>query len=152
MEVTMNITSYQSDIVAWANQQAALIRAGRFEFLDLENIAEEIEDVGRSQQDELASRMAVLLAHLLKYKFQPDYGNKRSWLRTIKEQRSRLNARLKKTPSLKPSLLDEEWIADAWSDAVTLALKETGLDADTFPETCPWEMGQVLQEEWLPAA
>jgi hypothetical protein len=150
MEVMMNITRYETDVVAWAHQQAMLLRERRFEYLDFANIAEEIEDVGRSQQDELASRMAVLLAHLLKYQFQPDYGNKRSWLRTIKEQRNRLNARLKKTPSLKPSISDEEWIADAWSDAVTSALKETGLDADTFPEVCPWEMPDVLQEDWLP--
>lgn len=146
----MNITRYETDVVAWAHQQAMLLRERQFEYLDFANIAEEIEDVGRSQQDELASRMAVLLAHLLKYKFQPDYGSKRSWLRTIKEQRNRLNARLKKTPSLKPSISDEEWIADAWSDAVTSALKETGLDADTFPEVCPWEMLDVLQEDWLP--
>ena len=148
--MTTTSASYQSDIVAWANEQAALIRAGRFELLDLENIAEEILDVGRSQQDELASRMAVLLAHLLKYQFQPDYENKKSWLRTIKEQRNRLNARITKTPSLKPSLLDDDWIADAWSDAVSLALKETGLDADTFPEFCPWAMDDVLQTDWLP--
>lgn len=146
----MNITRYETDVVAWARQQAMLLRERQFEYLDFANIAEEIEDVGRSQQDELSSRMAVLLAHLLKYKFQPDYGNKRSWLRTIKEQRNRLNARLRKTPSLKPSLSDEEWIADAWSDAVTSALKETGLDADTFPELCPWKMLDVLQEDWLP--
>jgi hypothetical protein len=50
-------------VVAWANEQASLIRAGRFDKLDLAHIAEEIEDVGKSEQRDLASRMAVLLAH-----------------------------------------------------------------------------------------
>ena len=64
--------AYEKDIVAWANEQASFIRAGRFDLLDLENIAEEIEDVGKSEQRELESRMAVLLAHLLKWEFQPE--------------------------------------------------------------------------------
>jgi hypothetical protein len=64
-------TSYEADVVMWANEQARLIRAGRFELLDLAHVAEEIEDVGKSEQRELASRMAVLLAHLLKWQYQP---------------------------------------------------------------------------------
>ncbi len=64
-------TSYESDVVAWAKEQAAFIRAGHFDQLDLAHIAEEIEDVGKSEQRELASRMAVLLAHILQWKFQP---------------------------------------------------------------------------------
>ena len=72
----MNTTSYESDIVAWAHEQAALIRAGRFEYLDLANIAEEIEDVGKSEQREIASRMAVLLMHLLKWEYQPEFRSK----------------------------------------------------------------------------
>lgn len=63
---------YEQDVAAWAEQQAALIRAGQFERLDLVHIAEEIEDVGKSEQRELANRMAVLLAHLLKWQFQPE--------------------------------------------------------------------------------
>jgi len=69
---------YETDIVAWANEQAQLVRAGRFELLDLEHIAEEIEDVGKSEQRELASRMTILLAHLLKWQFQPEQQG-RSW-------------------------------------------------------------------------
>ena len=78
--------AYEKDIVAWANEQANFIRAGRFDLLDLENIAEEIEDVGKSEQRELASRMAVLLAHILKWKFQPQKRSM-SWMLTIKKQR-----------------------------------------------------------------
>ena len=142
-------TSYESDVVAWAKEQAALIRAGQFDQLDLTHIAEEIEDVGKSEQRELASRMAVLLAHILKWKFQPQKRSI-SWTLTIKEQRRLLGRRIKKTPSLAPMLVDPEWIDEIWVDAKGLAEKETGLDIGTFPEVCPWAMADVLAEDWLP--
>ena len=86
--------AYKQDIVAWANEQAAYIRAGRFDMLDLENIAEEIEDVGKSEQRELESRMAVLIAHLLKWQYQPTHRGV-SWELTIKDQRRMVLRRLK---------------------------------------------------------
>lgn len=142
-------TSYEADVVAWANEQASLIRAGHFDQLDLTHIAEEIEDVGKSEQRELASRMAVLLAHILKWKFQPQKRSV-SWTLTIKEQRRLLVRRIQKTPSLGPMLVDPEWIDEIWVDAKALAEKETGLDIGTYPEICPWAMAQVLAEDWLP--
>ena len=142
-------TSYETDVVAWASEQARLIRAGRFDQLDLAHIAEEIEDVGKSEQRELASRMAVLLAHILKWKFQPQKRSV-SWTLTIKEQRRLLVRRIQKTPSLGPMLVDPEWIDEIWVDAKALAEKETGLDIGTYPEVCPWAIAQVLAEDWLP--
>jgi len=93
-------TLYQQDVIAWANQQAALLRAGRFAELDVEQVAEEIEDVGKSEQRELANRIAVLLAHLLKWQFQPERQG-RSWRQTITVQRRAIAKRLQRTPSLK---------------------------------------------------
>ena len=142
-------TSYESDVVAWAKEQAALIRAGQFDQLDLTHIAEEIEDVGKSEQRELASRMAVLLAHILKWKFQPQKRSV-SWTLTIKEQRRLLVRRVQKTPSLSPMLSDPEWVDEIWVDAKALAEKETGLDMSTYPEICPWSMADVLTPDWLP--
>ena len=142
-------TSYESDVVACAKEQAALIRAGQFDQLDLTHIAEEIEDVGKSEQRELASRMAVLLAHILKWKFQPQKRSV-SWTLTIKEQRRLLVRRVQKTPSLSPILSDPEWVDEIWVDAKALAEKETGLDMSTYPEICPWSMADVLTPEWLP--
>lgn len=140
-------TSYQTDIVAWANEQAQYIRAGLFDKLDLEHLAEEIEDVGKSEKRELASRMAVLLAHLLKWKYQPAFrGN--SWTGTIKTQRKHISVALKETPSLKALLSNAEWLDLTWGDAVVQAEKETGLDH--FPDVCPWAMSDVLTEGWLP--
>ena len=142
-------TSYESDVVAWAKEQAALIRTGQFDQLDLAHIAEEIEDVGKREQRELASRVAVLLAHILKWKFQPQKRSV-SWTLTIKEQRRLLVRRVQKTPSLSPILSDPEWVDEIWVDAKALAEKETGLDMSTYPEICPWSMADVLTPEWLP--
>ena len=142
-------TSYESDVVAWANEQAALLRAGRFDQLDLANIAEEIEDVGKSEKRELASRIAVLLAHLLKWQYQPELRSS-SWQRTLKTQRKAVAIHLGQVPSLKPKLNDSEWLEIVWGDAVTLASKETGLDADIFPEVCPWSLETALQADWVP--
>jgi hypothetical protein len=139
--------AYEKDVVAWANEQAGFIRAGRFDLLDLENIAEEIEDVGKSEQRELESRMAVLLAHLLKWQFQPERRGA-SWAVTIRTQRDRSNLRLRKTPSLKYSLADTDWMSDVWADAVDQAAKDTNLDI--FPLSCPWDMADVLKDGWLP--
>ena len=142
-------TSYDTDVVAWANEQAALIRAGHFDQLDLSHIAEEIEDVGKSEQRELASRMAVLLMHLLKWQYQP---NKRtnSWTATIKTQRKAVAIHLRQVPSLKPKLNEAEWVDLVWGDARLAASKETAIDFDIFPETFPWAMTDVLTEVWLP--
>ena len=142
-------TSYQTDIVSWANEQANYIRAGFFDKLDLEHLAQEIEDVGKSEQRELASRMAVLLAHLLKWQFQPALRGS-SWAATISVQRERILRRIEQTPSLRPMLTSEDWISDMWADARLDASKETGISFNTFPNTCPWAMSDVLSNDWLP--
>jgi hypothetical protein len=142
-------TRYETDVVAWAAEQAQFIRAGRFDQLDLEHLAEEIEDVGKSEQRELASRMAVLLVHLLKWQFQPQRRSN-SWAGTIRVQRRQLAIAIQVTPSLKVALNNPDWQEIVWGDALTAATKETGLELDTFPEACPWEMVDVLSEGWLP--
>lgn len=142
-------TPYERDIVAWSIEQARLLRAGRFDEIDIEHISDEIEDVGKSEERELASRVSVLMAHLLKWQVQSSLRGA-SWERTLREQRKRVARRLKKTPSLQPSLDDPEWLDDVWGDAVTLAVKDTGLDITSFPEICPWRPADVLTEDWLP--
>lgn len=97
------MNAYDKDINAWAQEQARLLRAGRFEMLDIEHIAGEIEDVGKSEQRELASRMAVLLAHLLKWQYQPERRGA-SWEKTIKAQRKEIAYALDESPSLAPKL------------------------------------------------
>ena len=139
---------YDTDVVAWANEQARLLRSGRLDQLDIEHIAEEIEDVGKSEQRELASRMSILLAHLLKWQFRPKRrGASRET--TIRTRRTSIERRLHRTPSLSGSLKDPDWWADAWDDALDAATHETGI-AD-LPLTCPWGLDQVLGHAWLPS-
>ncbi len=128
---------YEQDVVVWAQEQARLLRAGDFAALDIEHIADEIEDVGKAEQRELASRMAVLLAHLLTWRFQPQARTK-SWRATIAIQRKSIARRIGATPSLKATLRDPEWQDDIWLDALKAAISETGLDPAVFPGACPW--------------
>jgi hypothetical protein len=142
-------TKYGDDVVAWAREQAGFLRARRFSDLDLEALAEEIDDVGKSEERALATQVSRLLVHLLKWQFQPGQRS-RSRERTIKDARDKVLRRLKRTPSLRKSLDDPDRIADAWSDAVQLAAEEIGLDVTVFPETCSWSMIDVATEGWLP--
>jgi hypothetical protein len=143
-------TSYESDVVAWSHEQARLLRSGQLSDLDIEHIADEIEDVGKSEQRELANRMAILLAHLLKCEYQPNL--RPSWKSTIHAQRNSIDRRIHKTPSLKASLANDDWWADAWGDAVVEACKETGMAYAGFPETCPWSADEVLDRAFFPVA
>lgn len=140
-------TPYEKDVIAWAAEQAALLRSGDLSSLDIEHIAEEIEDVGKSERRELASRMAVLLAHLLKWQYQPDRRGS-SWQRTIKEQRRAIAAHITETPSLRASLRNDIWFEGVWADAVAKAVEETGLDL--FPEDCPLSVEQILSRDYYP--
>ena len=145
----MGTTSYDGDVIAWSREQADLLRAGKFSQLDIEHLADEIEDVGKSEQRELASRMVVLLTQLLKWHHQPDRRG-HSWLDTIEGQRKAIVRRVVRTPSLKATLRDADWRDDAWEDARLTAIAETGLDGSHFPETCPWRQEDVLSAGWLP--
>lgn len=140
--------AYDKDVHAWAFEQAGLLRAGRFDLLDIEHIAGEIEDVGKSEQRELASRLVLLLAHLLKWQFQTERRGA-SWQKNIKAQRKSIAYALEDSLSLKPKLQEARWLSQVWAQAVSQAVNETGLDC--FPEECPWQvMDEVLNEQWWP--
>jgi hypothetical protein len=145
----MGAGNYEKDVVLWAQQQAALLRSGQFSKLDIEHVADEIEDVGKTEKRELASRMAVLLAHLLKWRAQPDRRT-RSWQSTINEQRRRVALALEETPSLRTTLAEPKWRAAVWSDARVIAMTDTGLDGEAFPDEWPWSADQALSPSWLP--
>lgn len=143
----MRHTRYEADVVAWASEQAALLRSGQFSEIDFENIAEEIEDVGKSEQRELASRVAVLIAHLLKWQFQPSHRGS-SWEKIIKAQRKDIAYALKESPSLKAKLNDTGWFEVIWAKAVAIAASETGLE--DLPDECLWSVATVLDAEFWP--
>jgi hypothetical protein len=143
----MSNSLYDRDFYAWANEQAALLRAGRLAEADLENIAEEIESMGRSEKRELVSRLKVLLIHLLKWRFQPTRrGN--SWRLSIEEQRREVADHLADNPSLQAKLPDA--LGSAYTTAVLAAARETGLDRNTFPSACPWTYDQIMDAAFWP--
>ncbi len=138
---------YDNDFYAWAMEQAALLRARRFDAADVDNIAEEIESMGRGEKRELVNRLAVLLLHLLKWRFQPGYRSP-SWSATIREQRIRLRNQLKDNPSLKARL--DEALAEAYELAVIGAARETGLPDGAFPASAPFPFEQAVDDAFWP--
>lgn len=140
-------SNYDLDFYAWANEQAALLRAGKLASADIDNIAEEIESMGRSEKRELISRLNILLLHLLKWQFQPD-SRVKSWRFSIEEQRDKIADHLQDNPSLKYSLGDS--IGTAYRDARRDAEKETGLERKTFPAICPFSFEQMMDAGFWP--
>jgi hypothetical protein len=139
--------NYEHDFYAWANEQAALLRAGELARADIEHIAEEIESMGKTEKRELVSRLRVLMLHLLKWRFQP-LGRTASWEASIGVQRLDITEHLKDNPSLKPHL--PEAIETAFKGAVLEAAAETKLPKSTFPPTCPWSFEQMMDAEFWP--
>jgi hypothetical protein len=144
---TKNATLYDTDFYAWANEQAALLRAGRLSEADVENIAEEIESMGRSERRQLISRLTVLLVHLMKWQYQPALRSN-SWHRTIEQQRLHLDEHLAENPSLK-SLLGEA-MATAYKHARVDAEHETGLLRKSFPISSPFTFEEAMNPDFWP--
>ena len=140
---------YDQDFLAWTERQAALLRAGRLDQLDLDNLAEELDTMGRSEWSELENRVEVLLLHMLKWDFQPARRS-RSWRSTMREQRNALRRLMRRSPGLKRDL--ETTIAEVYPDAVGRAIDETGLSAATFPDQLPYSLAEVLEPESGPPA
>lgn len=144
---------YESDFYAWTVDQAEKLRA-RATFdnrgdIDWENAAEEIESVGNSERYEIESRIAVLLIHLLKWRFQPERRSS-GWKGTIVEQRNRIHRRLAKSPSLRA--YPSEAVEEEYPSARLLAAGETGLSEDRFPTACPFTIDQILDPDFYPDA
>ena len=143
----MSNSNYERDFYAWANEQAALLRAGELGQADIEHIAEEIASMGRTEKRELVNRLAILLSHLLKWRHQPALrGN--SWRLTIEDQRDQLEDHLSDNPSLKASL--SEAIKAGYRRAILAAARETGIDRDAFGRECPWSFEQMMDADYWP--
>ena len=140
------ISEYENDFYAWTREQAQALRARQGEALDWNNLAEEIESMGRSDADALASQLARLLLHLLKWRHQPNRRS-RSWELSMQEARVRINRRLRKSPSLKAKI--GELLEEAHEDARLRAARQTGLALEVFPSECPWTFEQAMDEDFL---
>lgn len=145
----MNAVSelYKTDFHAWAMQTAALIRQHKFEELNIEDLAEELDGMGKKERTEVANRLVILLAHLLKWQYQPAYRSA-SWRGSRIEQRKQILRQLQQSPSVKPYF--PEAMAEVYLDAVDLVSRETLLGSDTFPADCPYSEDQILDYDFYP--
>lgn len=140
-------SSYDMDFYAWTQAQSVHLRQGEWQKLDIPNLVEEIESLGRQQRQELRNRLAILLGHLLKWEYQSEQRS-RSWLATIRIQRLEIEDLLEDSPSLSPYL--EEAITKAHRKAVQLAVKETNLPPQTFPQENTYSLAQVQSADFYP--
>lgn len=142
---TSAVAEYERDFYSWMMEQARHVREARWDAVDRENLAEEIESLGREQFSKLESAIRVLMMHMLKWDHRPQLWG-RSWWASISEQRLRLNDILEDNPGLRPRI--EEAITRAYRRARLRAIKETELDEDTFPETCPYSWNDITSREF----
>lgn len=138
---------YERDFYAWTQDQAQKLRDRRHNEIDWENVAEEIESLGRSQRREIRSRLLVLLLHLLKWEFQPDQ-RKGGWQASIIEAREELASELDDSPSLRD--YPNQAMARQYEIARIKAAAETGLPLASFPAASPYTLEQVLDLRFMP--
>ena len=136
-------TLYDQDFYAWTQQQVELLKTGQWKQVDIENLIEEIESLGKQQRQELRNRLGVLLGHLLKWRYQPE-GRSKSWRATIREQRQKIQRHLKENPSLKPYL--PEAIEIGYQDGLNLLDRETPIDPKQLPQVCPFSEFEIFDE------
>ncbi len=143
-------TLYEQDYYLWLQTTIQQLRSGQFSTLDLENLLEELESMGRSDKRALKSLLTRLLEHLLKlayWKSEREY-NQRGWKREIRNFRQQIQDLLKDSPSLKP------YIAEIWNEcydnAQRLFMDSSGLPLSTFPDSDFATLEQALDDDWLP--
>lgn len=146
---------YDQDFYGWIQHNIALLRQGRWMEIDTNILMEELDSMAKRDKHELVSHFKILIAHLLKWQFQLQQLAElwqtfqgHSWRCSIIEQRDQIHSQLELSPSLRPQL--QEAINKAYPAAVTLAVKETRLPKSTFPNTCPYTLDQLLDDEYYP--
>jgi hypothetical protein len=144
-------TAHEADLSAWAMEQAARRRAAAWSRLDIDNLADEIEDVARSERHALTSAPHIILLHLLEWDHQPERRT-RSWAESIRTQRLAVQDRLDDSPSLNRQI--GERLPRAYRRARVEAAGETGLDEAVFPAACPYGFEELMTREipWPPAS
>src|SRR5262245_1131213 len=138
-------TDYELDFYGWLVEQARHVRDGRWDAIDRDNLAEEIESLGREQFNKLESALRVLMLHMLKWDFQPERRT-RSWVLSIEAQRLELEDVLSDNPGLKPRIA--EAITRGYRKARLEAARETGLDAGVFPNACPYSFDDMTTRDF----
>ena len=144
---TESFSLYNQDYYLWLEKTTQLIRNGKLSELDLSNLAEEIEDMGKREKRALESNLVVILVHLLKYKYQSGKRTN-SWKSTIREHRRRLNRIFKDSPSLKRYF--DEVFAECYQEAREQAADQTELPLNTFPKDFPFTPEEAVNSHYLP--
>ncbi len=139
--------TYATDFNLWTQETAKLLREHRWQDIDLKNLLEEIEDLGKREKRGITSQLIRLLLHLLKWQYQPQRRSD-SWLDSIADARLQIELALKDSPSLKAYPLEQ--LNGSYKRACRSAAKQTGLPLATFPEECPYLLESVLDEDWFP--
>jgi hypothetical protein len=142
------MSTYDTDFYTWTQQQAAAIRAKDLAALDIDHLAEEIEDLGSNVQHAIESHLERLLLHLLKWRYDPAQEPRRGWRLTIRHARRELAKYLRRNPGLQHHPAD--YLTEAYAYAREDAPDETGLPLATFPEVCPWPITRVLDADFWP--
>ena len=137
---------YDRDFYLWIQATAQQLKEGKFNEIDIPNLVEEIESMGRSEKRELKSRLIVLLMHLLKWQYQPEKRSE-SWRSTISEQRICIEGLLEDSPSLQP--LISEVFDDCYQKARLKASEETGIKLNFFPKESPFTLEETLQASFF---
>ncbi len=137
--------TYDADFYLWTQQQAAFLRQGQLQAVDVANLAEEIESMGKSDRRAVESYLANILFHLLKWQYQPERRGT-SWQLSMDNCRYQCARRLKESPSLKPQLA--AIAEDEYPQVRKNASRETGLPLATFPEQCPFTVEQITGDYW----
>ena len=147
--ITDQPADYDRDFHAWSVEQAARLRESRPPTVDWENVAEEIESLGKRDRRKVASDLNKILEHLIKWRYQPE-KRKTGWRGSIREHRDRIARVLADSPSLKR--LPGEVLAAEYRKARAAALADTGLPEDRIPQRCPFSAKEVLDPGFWPAA
>ena len=135
---------YKEDFYSWAFHQARLVREGRLTEIDRVHIAEELEDLGRTERRSLRSALARVIQHLLKWDFQPAKRTA-SWQNSINVHRVHASQDLRENPGLKFQL--DEIVGEAYEVATAYAVEDTGLSRSTFPASCPYTFDVIMTRE-----
>jgi len=141
----MTTANYETDFYQWTQQQADLLRQGALSALDVENLIEEIEDMGASNRRSLGSFLDLVIMHLLKWRYQPERRSN-SWKSSIRKGRHAIERLLEESPSLKPRL--SVMVTAEYRRARSEAADETGLPLTTFPDVCPFTVEQITGDWW----
>jgi hypothetical protein len=146
----MTKTTYDTDFYAWTQAQAAALRAKKWLALDVDNLAEEIESLGRSDRRAITHQLERLLLHLLKWVYQPDQRARRGrgWRGSVRQARTAIADLLEDSLSLRD--YPAQRVALAYRRARQQSAIQTGLPLATLPETCPWSSAQLLDEDFWP--